>query len=393
MIERVAIAGADVPLEDVYASVTLRHGRGSVDDGPLTSTATLSLVGVERTLSASFRVADALEIYLAGDEPRFVGRVTDAAFSDGALSIIAVSSLSWLARRPVGLEDYPEELWSARVRRVLTEAGALTSWAEAEGTWADAVGSWLEAERKYVLEVGDLDPLLAARPADETDLGAYLGELVESHPAAIAQLPSGAILVQELTARKGRATVDLDPNLVAANPEWAQVDEVTNSIAVEWADGDTFGVPVAVDPLSVDRFEERAVTISTELAVLEDAEDRADREVARRAWPRWEVARAELLELDAALEIGDPVSLAQLEDGAPASTYVGIIEGWEDHVEVGPDTDGDGERDLEWRILLNLSHPRYSGIGLAWEAMPADETWGDAPIEATWLEPELVLAD
>lgn len=390
MIERVVIAGADVALEDVFASVTIRHGRGSVDDGPLASTATLTLVNVTRAFSSSFRTADDLEILLAADEPRFRGRITDASFSDGTLSIIAVSSLSWLARRPVGLEDFPEETWSARVGRVLREAEALEgTWENAEGTWADATGTWAEAYSGLVVEVGDHDPLVAARPADPTTLGAYLAELVETNSAAIAQLPSGAILVQELSARKGRTTVDLDPDLVLADPEWAMVDEVTNRIDLEWAGGEV----TSTDPLSSDRFEERAESITTELALEEDAEDRADREVARRAWPRWEISRADLLALDATLSIGDPVSISSLEDGAPASTYVGTIEGWEDHVDVGPDTDDDGERDLEWRMLLSLSHPRLSGIGLAWEGMPAEETWADAPIEATWLEPELALAD
>lgn len=389
MIERVAIAGTDVDLLDVFAAVTIRHGRGSADDGPLASTASLSLIDVARELSASFRVADELRIELADGVPRFVGRITDASFSDGTLALLAVSSLSWLARRPIGLGDWPEEAWSSRVRRALLEAGALTTWAETDGTWADAAGTWEEAEHGYVLELGDFDPIVAARPADPTTLGQYLGELVATNAAAIAQLPDGAILVQELTARKGRTTVELDPDLVAANPEWTQVDEVTNRIELEWSGGEV----VATDELSRVRFEERSDSISTELAVLEDAEDRAEREVARRAWPRWELSRAELLELDVGLDVGDPVSISELEAGAPASTYLGVLEGWEDHVEQGSETiDGERVGVLEWRMVLSLSPPRYSGIGIAWEGLPASETWADAGA-ATWNEPELILAN
>lgn len=391
MIERVAIAGTDVDLADVFAAVTIRHGRGSADDGPLASTCSLSLVNVTRELASSFRVAEELLLELAGSVPRFVGRITDASFSDGTLALLAVSSLSWLARRPVGLTDYPEELWSDRVRRVLGEAGALSSWSSIAGTWADSTETWETIETGSVVELGDFDPVLAERPAEPTTLGTYLGELVATNAAAIAQLPDGAILVQELTARKGRTTVELDPDRIAANPEWTQVDEVTNAVTVEWSGGEE----LSTDPISIERFEERPDTITTELAVAGDASDRADREVARRANPRWELARAELLELDADLSIGDPLSVSELEAGAPFATYLGILEGWEDHVEQGHETDAiSGERVgvLEWRTVLNLSPPRYSGIGITWEAMPTEETW-DGAGDATWSEPELALAN
>lgn len=388
MIARVVIAGEDVALADVFASVTIRHGRGSADEGPLASTVSLSIVGATRELTSSFRVADPIEILLADDVPRFVGRVTDASFSDGTLAILGVSSLSWLSRRPVGTVDYPAELWSDRVHRVLAEARALTKWEDAVGTWADSTDTWETVETSSVVEVGDFDPMLADRPAEPTTLGAYLGELVETNAAAIAQLPNGAILVQELTARKGRTTVELDPELVAANPEWVQVDEVTNAITVEWSGG----AELAEDAASIERFEEREDSIETELAIEEDAEDRVARELARRAQPRWELARVELLELATELGVGDPISVSALEDGAPFDTYLGVLEGWEDSIEVGPDTDDDGERDLAWTMVLNLSPPRYSGIGVTWAAMPIEETWGDAG-EATWNEPELALAN
>lgn len=389
MIERIAIAGTDVPLVDVFASVTIRHGRVNADDPPLASTASLSIVDATRELTSSFRVADELVIETVGAVPRFVGRITDAKFSDGTLAVLAVSSLSWLARRPVGLVDYPSELWSDRVHRVLGEAGALTTWAGTDGSWASSSATWETVEEGAVVELGDVDPMLAARVADETTLGAYLAALVETNPAAIAQLPNGAILVQELTARKARPTVELEPDLVAANPEWAQVDEVTNVLDVEWSGGEL----TSRDELSADRFEERAESITTELLLEADAEDLGDRAVQRRAWPRWEIERAELLELDSALAIGDPVSIPLLEDGAPLPTYLGVLEGWEDSIEVGPDTDDDGELDLQWTTILNLSPPRYSGIGIAWADVPATETWADADADVTWNEPELVLAD
>lgn len=383
MIERVVIAGAEIPLEDVFAALTIRHGRGSVDDAPLASTATLSLVNVTRELSSSFRVGDELELELAAGVRRFSGRITDAGYVAGTLAIIAVSSLSWLARRKVGAVDYPEEAWSSRVYRVIREAGIGSSWSEREGTWAEATDTWLEAETELELELGEYDPTLAARPAQETTLGAYLAELVESVPAAIAQLPNGAILVQELTARKSRPTFSLDPAKVAADPEWAQVDEIANVAKVEWAGGEV----VELEPVSHARFEEREATFRTELADLEEAEDRADRETARRAMPRWELERLELLDLEPAIGIGTPVVVTELEAGAPAASYFGVVEGWEDQLEPNPREDS-----IDWSMVLTLSPPRYSGIGITWAAVPAVVTWATAGA-ATWNEPELALTD
>lgn len=386
MIERVAIAETDLALEDVLAAVTIRHGRGAADDPPLASTATLTLVNVTREVSSSFSVADALEVYLADDVPRFVGRITDAALTDAGLSIIAVSSLSWLSGRTIGLEDWPEEPWSDRVARAFLEAGYAVTWEGWIGTWADAgAATWAEPVENppVTIEVGDADPLIAARPAEEVKLGAYLATLAESEPAAIANLPNGNVIVQALSARKTHEPVALDPLAVAYAPEWTMVDDVRNLITVEY-DG---GTVIAQDPASIARFGDvpRERKITTELALEADAITRAALALAREALPDWLIADAELLELEDALTIGDPVVLSELPSWAPQPSYVGLLEGWEDHVEKIEGVDG-----LAWNMRLTLSAPRLSGVGLQWAAIPAAEVWADAGA-ATWAEPETIL--
>lgn len=383
MIEAVRIGGAAIPLADVFAAVVIRHGRSSADDAPLASTATLSLVNVTRELTSSFAIGDELELDTTGAVPRFRGRITDAAFADDVLAIIAVSSLALVADETVGAVDYPEEAWSSRVYRVLREAGVGTSWLELGGTWAASTETWAEAEHELEIDVGDSDPLLAARPADPVELASYLAALAESNPAAIANLPNGAVLVQELTARRELAGVTPDPSIVAANPAWAMVTELVNRATVEWAGGEE----TVEDPVSVERFEhEYPDTIKTELALAADAADYAARIVAQRAYPRWEIDAAELLELVSAITIGTPVTLEQLEAGAPFGTYIGLVEGWTDAI--GPGSDGA----LEWTQELRLSPPRLSGVGLRWHETPADEVWADADA-VRWNEPELLLTD
>lgn len=381
MIERVLLAGADVDLATVFASVTIRHGRESPDEGPLASTATLSLVGVTRDLVAGFRVGDPLDVLLADDEPRFRGRITDASLTDGALAILAVSSLSWLSRRKVGTVDYPAEPWSDRIVRVFREAGALTRWMDLQGTWAGTSGAtWSHPvdPDALTLEVGVNDPELAARPAKETTLGQYLGELAQDEPAAIANLADGSILVQALTARRAFAEHELAAADVAFAPAFTQTDDVTNDVTVEW-DGGTIA---AEDPVSIARYEDRPADLRTELAVEADASRRAAHMIARGSQPDWLVGGADLLVLDTAIGIGTPVRISELPEWAPADSYLGMVEGWTDQVE--PNESGE----LEWTMAIALSAPRLSGYGLTWAA--AARTWADAD-PATWRAPEALL--
>lgn len=361
MIERVAIDGVDLDPLDVFSAVTIRHGRAGVDESPLGSTATLTLVGVGRAFTEPFEVGRELAIDTTGAVPRFRGRITDANLNtsdpdESALSLIAVSTLARISGRKVGAGAWPSETWSARVARVFTEAGELAL---------------------LVLELGSQNPTLAARAAEETSVAEALSTLAQTNPAAIADLPDGRILVQAVSSRQGRDPVELDPDLVVLAPEWTQTDDVRNVVRVEY-DG---GTVERTDAASVARFEERApLTLATDLALVGDATARAIRELTRRAFPAWTIERAELLELDADLAIGSPVSISSLPAEAPAESVITLLEGWEDQVE------GD-----EWTMKLALSHKRLSGFGLSWEDVPATASWDEAGA-ATWNDPDPLLA-
>ena len=208
MIERVLVAGDDVPPDEVLAEVTIRHGRQSIDDGPLASTATLTLVGVTRERVAAFSVGDELELLLADDEPRFRGRLTDAELTTEGLKLIAVSSLAKVAGRLIGAAAWPAETWRARVIRVFTEARVLAEWQEGQGTFADHPETWeaLGLAGRITLETSDDGPLIAARDPNETTLASYLaGGFRASEDAAISNLPDGTVLVQQASARAGKA--------------------------------------------------------------------------------------------------------------------------------------------------------------------------------------------
>ena len=313
--------------------------------------------------------------------PRFRGRVSDATVTDGALSLIAVSSLSWLSRRRIGTGDWPAESWSDRVRRVFGEAGILLTWSEESEPWSAAgLRTWAEPddEPRLTLEVGGSDPMMAARTGAWITLGSYLERLLASEPATVANLPDGSVLVQAFASRADKRTVELDPDLVAYAPEWVQVDEIENELSLTWAGGSVS----ADSPASVSRFESRPRQVDTELDDQGDAEALAIARVVRRAFPRWVAEPVELLELEPAIGVGSPVGLHELPAWAPDAGYLAIVEGWEDQIEPADEPDT-----LSWTMKLLLSDPRLSGgFGVQWAHVPAETAWNEAA-PATWTDP------
>jgi hypothetical protein len=383
VIERVLLNGVDLDLDDVFAEVTIRHGRGSVDDGPMASTANLRLVHVTRELVSGFSAGDPLDVLLAGDVPRFRGRITDAKDAEDGLSIIAVSSMSWLSRRMVGGSDWPEESWRDRLLRVFEDAGILLTWAEVGDSWAAGEGSWTAygTAGRLTLDTHDAGPLIAARVSSTETLGGYLsGEFRDSEAAIAANLPDGTVLIQQLSARSSKAIHELDSDFVYFPPEWEQTDEVENSLVLEWDDGSGTGPTVSAENASsIARFEVRPNQVTTALANAIEAGTRASLRVTRRGFPRWNAAPIDVLRLEPAISIGTPVRLHDLPDWAPDSAYLGIVEGWEDHV--APDEDGG----LAWTMRLALSDPQLSGgFGELW--FTTTDSWATAP-PATWSNP------
>ena len=250
-----------------------------------------------------------------------------------------------------------------------------------------ALGPILGLTGRLVLELGSQpDPLVTFREHDRTTLADYLGGVLrDTVPAAIADLPDGAILVQRLDARRDRPILDLDPADVAYAPEFAQVagDAIQNHVDLTYGDAGVEETVTAEDAASINRFELRPVEVETKLVLEAAALTRAAEVVNRRAWPRWTSSPAELLELDPAIEVGSPVHLTDLPAWAPDSAYLGVVEGWEDILQPADEP----PNTMAWTMRLFLSDPRLSGgLGVLWFAVPLETAWSEAGT-ATWANP------
>jgi hypothetical protein len=346
-----------VPLAEVLADITIRHGRREPDDSPTSSTMQLTLTAWAAPIVRCGQDVR-LEVNAA---PRFVGQVSDLAvsFPGGVprLELTAASSLARIARRKIGYGDWPAELWQDRASRIMAEAGWTAYQVDAPPA-SDQV-------------------MMAARGAGETTVNAMLEDLATTGAACICDMPDGSILLQPLSARHAAAvSLELAPELVAFAPEWRQALDVVNLAVVAYGPLEDSATTSTRNAQSVNTYGERSTELATTFATSVDADTRGLQLVTRLAAPRWLVDRVTLLGLPTGLRTGMLVTLVELPPGSPVgSSFGAALEGWAERL-VGD----------EWTTELALSDPARSGLTLAWESAPPELAWQDVDPACEWQQ-------
>jgi hypothetical protein len=349
------IAGVSVPLAEVLAVLTIRHGRAEPDDAPTSSTLQTTMTA---WASERVRCGDELAFTVDG-APRFVGQVSDLAVSFPAgvprLELTAAGSLARIARRKIGYSDWPAELWQDRASRIMAEAG-----------WS-----------AYVLDPPDASDLLmmAPRAAGETTVTAMLADLATTGAACICDMPDGSILLQPLSARHAAASVlELAPELVAFAPTWRQALDVVNLAVVAYGPLEDSHTITTRNASSVNTYGERSTELATTFDSSDDAASRGLQLVTRCSAPRWLVDSASLLGLPTALRVGELVQLTELPPGSPVgSSFGAALEGWAETLA--------GE---DWTTILALSDPARSGLTIEWRSLPPELAWQDVDPTCSW---------
>ncbi len=352
--------GATIPLADVAADVTLHHGRSDVSDDPTASTCQITIYDVDKAFVKGIDVGSSLVLNVqdppAAAVSRFQGTVTDATLDDDDLTLIAAARLATLDRYPIGLADWPEETWTARVTRVFSEAG---------------LSSYL------VLQADPLfNPVLVGRTAataGPTTVADYLAFLAPMVGAAVADRTDGKILVQALGARTLAGAYQLDPADVAYSPPWLQVLPGANVVTVRYT-GDQSQSVTARDDASVAIYRERPQTIDTTFKDAGDATTRASLRLSRGAFPHWNIRDTPVLR-GLMLNIGQPVELSGMPPASPFDPWSPILEGWTDAIAGG-----------DWTMTLALSDPLQSGLLLPWNVLPVDWAWNEINPVTAWKD-------
>jgi hypothetical protein len=349
----------ELPLANVIADVTIRHGRAGYFESGTPSTCSIALLGATHDQTHRLRLGEPL-IVNASDgatiAPRFTGRLTDATLELDRLTLTAVGFLRTLGGYTIP-GDYAAEVWSDRVWRAFNDAGLAAA---------------------LVLEVGAFNPMLVARPASPITLADYLDELAGMVNAAVADLPDGRILVQTSDSRSLEGGYALHPAEVAYAPTWLEVLPDANIVTVTYGDPAAPSSVTARDQASIDLYGPIESSVSTTFYDAADANAVATARIARDAYAHWFIADAPLL-YGRRLLIGQPLELSSLPASAPHDPWNPILEGWTDTIV----SDG---LELAWTMQLSLSDPTLSGLALPWNQVPAGTAWNELDPALAWRD-------
>lgn len=369
-----SIAGAAVPLQEIAYPVQCTHGRANVTDGPTTATGRLVLVNS----AALVNISDDITWTLAGSKTRFTGIISDLSPSQNRvtderfLEITAIGILTDLALEPVTASTWPEETSEARAGRILDAAG-ITSYT-------------VTGALTVLAETGTTKSALD-----------WLSQLAADTGAAVVDLPNGAVLFQDLEARRQRYVPGptlKDPVTIPANViEWEPSLQqhrggIVNRITVTYDDPATSVTLNDTGSQAIHKL--RPATISTRLANSTDANTRATTILTRLAMPRYALGAVTVRvhELDAPtradvldLVCGDRVIVSGLPAGYPLTNWLGVVEGWSETL-----TWHEGRQEEEHLLTLALSDPRASFAGVNWDEITPGFAWADAPTGRMWAD-------
>lgn len=385
-ITEVAVNGTPLNLDHVVYEIAIDHGRNDITQAPQGSTAQLTLYGFT---GLPVSISDLIEITAYSTYPRFTGKITDVTLThdpatNGSpvprLQITAMGNLARLGLLQVGDSGYAEETLDDRVQNILDET-SLTYQANTEPNMV----------------------LLAEDPDQNRSAMDWLSAICLDVGATMCDLPDGTILFESYTRRGvgynpstwGNVTdpwsivsyvwsdvyqststapvpVNLDVNGVIWEPVWKNtVLSVVNSATVTY--GDPQATITATDVTSQAVHDVRAFPWTSRLADPADAYDRVNHIVSTQAQPLYAMQSVQILmeqlttgDRNLVLDLiqGSRVSVANLPQPAPLTSYMGVVEGWSESYTPG-----------QHLLTLSLSDPRYSY---------AVTTWGEISISLLW---------
>lgn len=395
-ITRVAIDGTDLPFGSVVYALSITHGRSLITDGPQSATCDLTLYG-DAIPDIDLSAPVVVEAY---GQPRFTGIVTDLAPVQDAttgrqfLAVTCLGPVADLALVPVTPTSWPAETSGARAERILIAAG-VTSYRVS----------------------GEFDVLaLTAKTSSALDL---LSALAESTGAAVYTAPDGTVVFQDLLARRQTYVPDVwnttagtwsaqsgtweeqtskavaDPVVIplaaiAWQPTLAKHrGNIVNRVSVEYGTGTPRPVVTEDDAVSQAIHQVRPVSISTQLATLAGATQRAENMLERLSYPRWELGGVQVMmhelgtsdrDLVLALECGSRAIINGLPDSYPVRNWMGVVEGW-------GETYSSDEYGNEYHYLtLALSDPAASYASLTWDEVTTGKTWNTIRAGLIWAD-------
>lgn len=283
------------------------------------------------------------------------------------VNITAVAPLTILSRTQSGLVDYPSELESDRITRILNETGVT----------------------KDTIDAGIYT--LLARTANPNDALTLCNAYAGTATGAIYETKTGAIGY----ASENRRNQDVIANgyfaILADYINQATIrsalnqGDVINSAKIGYNNGSYVTV---ISSGSTSTYGTIAGTLNTEISNETDATLLANIYIGMRAYPKTSLSSVEVridepsmdsTTLDKMLNIyfGMPISIASLPLTISAATYYGFVEGWNLSFS-----------QLSAKITLRTTEKTYSYRTTQWEDAPPTQQWSAVGATIQWLQYE-----
>jgi hypothetical protein len=390
-ITLVEIAGVALDLSDVEYQVSVQHGRNGVTNQPEASTAQITIRG---TSGVTAKMSDPVIIQAYGFD-RFTGEISDLTITHlstdpptAITTVIAMGNLAKLGLRETTDTSYAHETVRERAEKILTDGGL---------TFLNGGNDVLELHSLNSSQT-ELKPVLDA-----------LAELAEWSGATYFDTPEGLISFESYGSRGLTAfastwqslvqpwtyysqTWDSFPTTIATytfpssgviwSPTWTQtLEALINDVTVTYGSTGQ-NEEQSDDSTSIGLYGRRAYRLDTRLRNSGDASSRAGSILTAQANPLWNMGQisvyVDLLgstDRDRVLALinGATVTVPNLPEPAPYSSFQGIVEGWGETYTPGQHV-----------ITFTISDPRYSYQTVPWNLIDGALEWGDVNPTVAW---------
>jgi hypothetical protein len=375
MITGVTVGGTAIDLNTVAHDVTITIGRKDLQTTYAPSSCRITFYDVVAT---SYTALVGKTITVSGNAYQLFGgyvtdvRLTVATPTSGArCDIIAAGPSSRLGLLDVNTSGYTSTTLALRCKQIADECIAQ----DGSFYFSDETGT---DEGAYTLS--------AVAPQTESATTALQGT-VDQVGGVIYDNP------YDSTSPTGRiAYYTNDCNTVAENtwsssliefaPTFEQSGQIINNVAVTYDTGTINRSSTTSQTL----YGKRSRTVGTTINNTTEATDLADEIISRTRRPRWANSNVSVIQSYSGPEllytrIGGSLTINDLPDGSPSSTYTGIVQGWEHRISSG-----------KMRTTFYLADPADVGLTIAWYKLPSTYKWNTVNPALIW-DNALTLAD
>ncbi len=397
-ITRVVIGGRDFALGAVEFDLSIQRGTANTWDAPQASYCAMIIRTSQAVDFDQLQAGKTMVVY-RGPSPRFTGTISDVAVAHppgkdiARVTVRAMGNLAKLGSIYVGSSLWPPENAAVRAARIVNESG-LTPSINLDNSQdvierAAGAATALELLSSLALSCG-------AAVFDDDDgrivFQAYRNRINPSSSIMWGAIPttwattSGTWAAQTYAnAGTLAAPVMLPTTGVVYEPQLSQQQAaIVNTVQVSYGSASPQATTTATDANSITAYGTRKVSITTNLANVADAGDRASAVINAQSYPRWQMGNVEarLDDLDAGtvsalegIKIGDRVEVTGIPQPSPLFSQMGVVEGYTETFR--PD---------QHRISFSISDPRSSFGTASWSSISGTKTWGAVNAARKWFD-------